>query len=333
MGEGTEDTRRVATREEIGNHNWDLVIDLAGSEARLVVTGRNDKSGKETVEVVHEALIREWARLRQWVDENRERLIQKRKIEAAAVEWRDKGKSKDDLLLGKQLNEAKVFQKEQNISLALSDLAGQFVVKSIRYRQSNRLKLVGFGFIPIVALTVFLGFTAERQMQISRHWSNVETAKGAIHSPARILALQELVKLGVPLNNIPLENANLKGVNLEGANLQHANLQSANLQSANLEGANLEGANLEVANLQGANLQSANLQGAYLEDAHLAGAHLAGASLSGAKLGCVKIYVIRCTNLSNTKNLTPEQVKQANNWEQPTYDPEFRKKLGLPNSK
>ncbi len=39
LGETTEDTRRVATREEIGNQNWDLVTYLAGSETRLIVTG------------------------------------------------------------------------------------------------------------------------------------------------------------------------------------------------------------------------------------------------------------------------------------------------------
>ncbi|WP_413168040.1 CHAT domain-containing protein [Capilliphycus salinus ALCB114379] len=42
-GEGTEDTRRVATREEVGEENWNLVSYLAGYQARLVVTGRHQK--------------------------------------------------------------------------------------------------------------------------------------------------------------------------------------------------------------------------------------------------------------------------------------------------
>ena len=374
LGEETKDTRRVATREEIGHQNWGLVIDLADYKTRLLVTGRNDKSGEETVEVVHEALIREWARLRQWVNENRERLIQKRKIEAAAVEWRDKAKSKDYLLAGKQLNEAKAFQKEQNISLALSNLAGEFIVKSIKYRRSSRLKLVGFGFIPIVALVVFIGFTAEKQMRIGRHWNTVEAAKGQKDSPARIAALQELVKLGIPLNNITLKNANLEGANLEsanlegakleGANLNYANLEDAKLKSANLEGANLEGANLNyaylpsanlsganlsVANLESANFSRANLQNANLYFALLGSTNFEGAILFSANFGGTVLYSanfkgalllsanFKGANLSDANlqnaNLTPEQVKQAHNWEQATYDPEFRKKLGLPNKK
>ena len=64
-GEGTEDTRRLATRAELGDADWALVRRLA--DARLLVTGR-DPEGRETVEVVHEALIRGWERLRGWMD-------------------------------------------------------------------------------------------------------------------------------------------------------------------------------------------------------------------------------------------------------------------------
>ena len=38
-GEGTADTRRLASRAEVGDANWDLVTRLA--DARLVVTGRD----------------------------------------------------------------------------------------------------------------------------------------------------------------------------------------------------------------------------------------------------------------------------------------------------
>jgi DNA-binding SARP family transcriptional activator len=54
-GEGTEDTRRVATRAEIGESSWSLVQHLA--DKRLVVTGQDPATRNETVEVVHEALI------------------------------------------------------------------------------------------------------------------------------------------------------------------------------------------------------------------------------------------------------------------------------------
>ncbi len=63
-GEGTEDTRRVANRNEIGAENWNVVTTTLTS-SRLVVTADSEASG-ETVTLVHEALIREWERLQEW---------------------------------------------------------------------------------------------------------------------------------------------------------------------------------------------------------------------------------------------------------------------------
>ncbi len=176
LGEKTADIRRVATRKEIGNSNWNLVNYLAGSETRLLITGREDKSGEETVEVVHETLIREWGTLRQWINENREKLIQKRKIETAAIEWRDRNKLKGYLLQGRQLQDALAFKEKQNISLALSDLAIYFIQQSAKHQRNKRFQLIGFIFIPIVFLAVFSGFILERNMRIERHWNTIETA-------------------------------------------------------------------------------------------------------------------------------------------------------------
>ena len=67
-GEGTEDTRRIATREELGDESWKLIQHLA--DRRLVVTGR-DAQGHETAEVVHEALIQKWGRFREWMNADR----------------------------------------------------------------------------------------------------------------------------------------------------------------------------------------------------------------------------------------------------------------------
>jgi hypothetical protein len=62
------DSRRLATRDEMGEGAWPLVQQLA--DARLVVTNRSGE-GKETAELAHEALIREWRRLRHWLQTDR----------------------------------------------------------------------------------------------------------------------------------------------------------------------------------------------------------------------------------------------------------------------
>ena len=71
-GEGTEDTRRQATRAELGEDTWQLVRYLA--DKRLVVTGR-DATGRESAELVHEALIQSWGQLRIWMDLDRACLL------------------------------------------------------------------------------------------------------------------------------------------------------------------------------------------------------------------------------------------------------------------
>ncbi|KYC42457.1 hypothetical protein WA1_21065 [Scytonema hofmannii PCC 7110] len=84
-GEGTEDTKRVATRAEVGEENWDLVQRLA--DARLVVTGWDETEEIETVEIVHEALIREWGTLRKWITTNREFRIWQERFKQDVRDW------------------------------------------------------------------------------------------------------------------------------------------------------------------------------------------------------------------------------------------------------
>jgi hypothetical protein len=70
LGEGQEDTRRVVDRGELGDDVWSLAQRLAGEGNRLVVTNAPAFS-RETAELVHEALIRHWPKLVDWIDRNR----------------------------------------------------------------------------------------------------------------------------------------------------------------------------------------------------------------------------------------------------------------------
>ncbi|BAY87930.1 pentapeptide repeat-containing protein (plasmid) [Calothrix parasitica NIES-267] len=127
-----------------------------------------------------------------------------------------------------------------------------------------------------------------------------------------------------------LEDANFRGANLQYANFRNANLQYANFRSANLRGTYLRLANLGDANLQGANLEDAYLSGANLEDTNLSGANLTNTNFSNAKLENNRFFRLYTYFTIETKNITPEQIKKAKNWEKAVYSPEFRKELGLP---
>jgi hypothetical protein len=102
------------------------------AQAKLIVTSEQRKGQEKVavVDVAHEALIRYWSWLRELLDNNREAIRTERKIQAAAEEWRDKGKSKDYLLTGLRLGEAEKFLQEAADIVPLSSLAGEFIEES-----------------------------------------------------------------------------------------------------------------------------------------------------------------------------------------------------------
>jgi len=85
FGEGTEDTRRRASFDELMSHaeSADDVRAVLNTlaEARLVTLS------EDMAEVAHEALIREWPKLREWLSQDREGIILHRHLTEAAHEW------------------------------------------------------------------------------------------------------------------------------------------------------------------------------------------------------------------------------------------------------
>ena len=117
-GEGTEYTRQIATRAEVGEKNWDLVTHLA--TARLVVTNRNETVEIETVEIVHEALIKASPDLRKWIEENDAFLRWKKRLKVAFLEWERNENKEGYLLQAAPLGEAEgyLLQRLEEISKA-----------------------------------------------------------------------------------------------------------------------------------------------------------------------------------------------------------------------
>ncbi len=130
-GLGTEDTRRVATRKEVGEENWDLVTRLA--DARLVVTGYDEKTNLETVEIVHEALIRSWGQLREWMHQDRDFRYWQEQLRVAMLTWESSGCDEGALLRGKPLTDAQDWQNQR--FLELSSVERSFIRLSVKFRE------------------------------------------------------------------------------------------------------------------------------------------------------------------------------------------------------
>ncbi|MEH1825382.1 MAG: hypothetical protein V7L22_08425 [Nostoc sp.] len=131
-GEGAEDTRRIAIKAELGEQSWSLVKKLA--DARLVVTSRNLAS-QETVEVVHEALIRNWGELRGWMNTSRVFRAWQERLRSAKGQWEATNKDSGSLLRGAALAEAEEKLKERPEDLIDEK---EFIEQSIQERDFIR---------------------------------------------------------------------------------------------------------------------------------------------------------------------------------------------------
>jgi WD40 repeat protein/DNA-binding SARP family transcriptional activator len=131
-GEGTEDTRRMASRAEVGEENWELVQHLA--DRRLVVTGR-DAAGVETVEVVHEALIQGWGQLGAWMEADRAFRTWQERLRAALRQWQATGRDEGALLRGAPLAEAEGWLAERPGELSEGERA--FIRAGVALREER----------------------------------------------------------------------------------------------------------------------------------------------------------------------------------------------------
>jgi hypothetical protein len=74
-------------------------------ESRLLATDRDHQGNEETVEIIHDVLLREWGQLKQWIEEDRDFLEWHQALERQAQAWAEK-RDKDRLLRGSDLVEA-----------------------------------------------------------------------------------------------------------------------------------------------------------------------------------------------------------------------------------
>jgi len=144
-GEGTEDTRRRATLDDLDTDARPVMDRLAA--ARLVVTGRDPALGKDTVEVSHEALIQRWELLHKWIDDDREFLRTRERIAAAAEHW-EANRRESSLLLapGRPLAEGVDLLAKRRSDL--DKLSIEFIETS--KAAQNRRSLLRAGLIAIV---------------------------------------------------------------------------------------------------------------------------------------------------------------------------------------
>ncbi|TJZ44593.1 hypothetical protein FCH28_30160 [Streptomyces piniterrae] len=97
LGDGTEDTRRRITRDELDPCPDTAFVLESLARQRLVTLD------EDCVEITHEAIIRCWPRLRGWLTEDRERLVLHRQLTGTAAGWEAQDRDPHVLYRGARL--------------------------------------------------------------------------------------------------------------------------------------------------------------------------------------------------------------------------------------
>ena len=139
--EGTEHTRqRIASAalysEELLNKDAGRNVLSLLTEARLVTVAAASDCRQQMVEIVHEALVRRWPRLSQWLEEDREILVWRQRLGFIIQEWQQTGRDDGFLLRGSLLDEARLWLSRRSNDLTPAEK--EFVNASLSLQHRER---------------------------------------------------------------------------------------------------------------------------------------------------------------------------------------------------
>jgi WD40 repeat protein len=179
-GEGSGDAA-VGARvglEEFGESARPVLAELTDSRLLTVSAGE--------VEVAHEALLREWPRLRGWLEDDAEGRRLHRNLRGAAKEWELGGRDSGDLYRGARLASALDWATEHDPELNAVERAFLGDSEAASGRAHRRLRLVLAGVAALLLLAVIAGAVALDQRGSAR--------REAVAADAQRLGAQALVE-------------------------------------------------------------------------------------------------------------------------------------------
>jgi DNA-binding SARP family transcriptional activator/WD40 repeat protein/energy-coupling factor transporter ATP-binding protein EcfA2 len=125
--EGADSVRRRVTRNDLAALEVDrsaLEDGLRSFGAHRLLTFDSDPvSRAPTVEVAHEALLKEWNRLRDWIEDERDELVLRKRLDAALQEWEESGEDAAFLLRGNRLAQFDTWATTTDMALSTREQA------------------------------------------------------------------------------------------------------------------------------------------------------------------------------------------------------------------
>ena len=174
-GEADDVRRRVRMTEleSLGLAPGDVeaVIGDFGKE-RLLTFDVDTLTRGATVEVAHEALLREWPTLRAWVDSRRESLLLQRRFQVALGEWEESGQNPSSLFTGGRLSQYAEWAAGEDVTLTaaeqrfLDTSIDRATTEAANRRARRRRVTGGFAAAAVVALLLAIAAFVQRDQAV-----------------------------------------------------------------------------------------------------------------------------------------------------------------------
>ena len=208
--------RRRAQRSDCTEAEWALVDELAGGDWRLLTT--SDADEEPIAEVAHEALLRHWPRLSQWLDAEREFLIWKGQLETARLAWEDADENQKDqaLLMGLALTTAREWRASRGSEL--SEANRDFIDRSIdqadraSMRRARQRKWIRWSAAAAIVLLVAFSAAAAWQAVVAEQQRDQAEAASAEAERQAAVAQQQRDQAEAALFQAQVEQARSRAI-------------------------------------------------------------------------------------------------------------------------
>lgn len=169
FGDETDDVRRRVSVADLLNGRPIAEQATINQALGAYVKARLIAVDDGTAEIVHEALLRAWPRLRQWIEADRQNLLDRQRLAAAARAWQS---GDGPLYSGVRLEEARAWVDQEGSGpadgsrgAAPSDLERRFIAASTQARRKRRIRRGSFlgGVVAAVLLLIAGGVYAVQQ--------------------------------------------------------------------------------------------------------------------------------------------------------------------------
>ncbi len=186
VAEGADDLRRRVRRSELSGpdvdeRSLDDALTSFGA-ARLLTFDRDPATRGPTVEVAHEALLREWERLRTWIEDQRNDLVVRRRLTAAMDEWRQANEDESFLPRGGRLAQFEDWAASTALRLTPEEHAFLGSAARVEAREAarsaqRRRRITVAAVLAAVITTVLAGLAWDRGNDASREAQAAEEAR------------------------------------------------------------------------------------------------------------------------------------------------------------